>query len=294
MTQTAETVEPAAAAASPGSTASPAADDTRTSSAQGQPADAPAADAAAASTDANTDADADELLLSDDEFEKLESDPAALRKTLQTAFTQKTQKLGPARQLLNALAKDPDSVIRAMAKARGLNVSDNSPASKVDTAADEIHTQFEVALGPEVAKVLMPAIDKMVEKHLTPLRKAHEESMTKAAIEHAKVIEANFTKQRPDWKQHEAKMMDLAQRVAPGKLEPLEYLDLLYVAATKGVAVSKSAEALVDRINGSARAAAESKVSSAGVATTNVAKPSPKRPSIREAAEAAMRGERIA
>lgn len=296
MPKTAETVVEGAAA-SPGSTASDQPNDTSASpSSVTPPAEATDESPEAATVDARpsvSDEGDEDALLTDAEFEELQNDPAALRASLQKAYTQKTQKLGPARQLLAALQKDPDAVIQALADARGIGLSKGTPAADAASAVgDDLHKMFAEALGPESAKVFLPALDKLIAKHLDPLKKSHEEAQVRAAAEHAKVIESTFTKMRPDWKKYEKAMIQLSNKITPRGLEPVAYLDLLYVAASNDNAAMKIAQGLVDRITKSAEAVAESKVSSAGASTTQVASTSSKRPSIREAAQMALRGER--
>lgn len=299
MTETPGTTDPVAGASE--STPNAAGGDTNASNGAGEPTAGAAATVASAATTSDTDtkpadtgvAEVAETLLSEEEFESLQDDPAALRAALNKAYTQKTQQLGPARQLLDALAKDPDSVIKALVQARGFKLQDHDPASAATSAADEVTQAFEQVLGPESAKLLRPALDKLLDEKLKPYREAEQARMGRATVEHAKLIEKQFTELRPDWKQHEKKMIALSKHIRPEGLEPLEYMDLLYTGATKDNAAMKRAEKLFDRTVNAAKAIAETKVSGTASTAVTTAQPKDRLPSLREASAAAMRGERF-
>lgn len=286
MTETAETSVPAEGTSE--STPAPAGGDTSASTGgEGAQAEPIAAETVAAS---DTD-DSSESLIDDAEFERLQDDPAALRKAIQSAFTKKSQQLGPFKQLAALLAKDPQGTVRGLAKTVGLNVQDLPTASLTETK-DEIMDAFETVLGPESAKQLAPALEKLLDKKLAPFKQQHESQMAKATAELAANVEKAFTQKRPDWKKHEPAMMAVAKnyQLRPGPdVEPVELLDALYVLATGEGAARSHAERLVTRINGSARAIAESKVSGAAPTAVQSAPKRYKTPG--EAARAALRGE---
>lgn len=285
MPEAAETTVPAEGTSE--STPTPAGGETSApNGSETQPADGSATETAAAS---DTDDTAEEQLLSDEEFESLQDDPAALRKALQSAYTKKAQTLGPVKQLMAALQKDPDAVLRAMAKARGLHIPDSPEAAAVEPAKDELLEIFESAIGPEYAKQLKPALEKLIDSKIAPFRESHEKQMGKAVAELQQQIEKQFTEKRPDWKKHEPAMKALAEKIQPKGLEPLEYLDALYVMVTNEGAAMKRAEKLVSRITTSAKGIAESKVS--GAAATTVKTAPKKYATPREAALATLRGE---
>jgi hypothetical protein len=210
-------------------------------------------------------------LLSDEEFTALQTkhadNPTALRKALEGAFTQKTQKLAEERRsveklreyapLIEAYEENPEAVIRELAKLNGLSVAEvraeiehaetgeGTPATDGDAQAtvDAVMAEFKTNLGPELeylADGLTPAITKLVEtltkatveKATTPLKAAQSLLLDKAAHEQTDQVMATFAKAHPDWEQHEDALFALAQKLQPNGMTENEYLDHLWKLVT--------------------------------------------------------------
>jgi hypothetical protein len=243
-----------------------AADD---ATAEGDDKPEPVADAkpkAAETTEKPADAKPAETtgLLSDQEFTTLQAkhakDPAALLKELNRAFTTKTQALSAERktfermrpyvELIDAYEEDPAAVVRALAEQNGLRLADvpaketTTETAATDTAVDEVMTEFKAALGPELeylADGLAPAITKLVErltqttgeKTVAPLKKQMETLLSKAAQDQTETVMKSFGEKHPDWQEHEAAMLELAQRVQPKEMTEPEFLEHLYATVTR-------------------------------------------------------------
>lgn len=255
-------------------------------------AEAPEQATAHSVTEDNT----DEQVLSDEEFEKLQDDPAALRKSLQSAFTKKTQALAPAKRLLQALSSNPDQVILELAKARGLKV-EAAPATPAAGATqdtkDEIVEALSEHLGPTAAAQLKPALEKLVEKYVGPLREAHEVSLAKAALEQANQVKSEFTKSHPGWEKFEPAMVELAKKIQPSNMSPAEYMDMLYTVVSGESSIAKQVSKTIQRMTKSAASISEASVSGATPAQVKKSLPEGKLPTLKEAAEAALAGIRF-
>lgn len=213
-------------------------------------------------------ATADTTLVSDEDFTTLSTthanDPVALRKALEGVFTKKTQALAAQRKaverfesyapVLEAYESDPLALIRFLAEENGVELvtkdSTAKPATgtatttETKTAVDGILDTFRQQLGPELeylADGLAPAIKGLVEsltkstvEEATKPLKAHtDQLLTKAAVEQTETVMKSFGDKRPDWKTHEPAMLALAQKIQPNGMTELEFLDHLYVVATR-------------------------------------------------------------
>lgn len=261
-------------------------------------------------------------LISDADLASLKTkhgnDPDALAKELKAVFTKKTQALAEQRKSVEALSeysdfiadlrKDPSAAIAAAAKQLGLTIAPASLEAKAtetvtkttEALADDAVASFRQALGPDLdflADKLAPAIQAMAQQiaHATvgqavePL-KAHQDTLlSKAAEEQKASALASFTEKHPDWKQHEQAITALSAKLQPNGMEPLEYLSTLYALATKDIAAAEAAKKAVARMT---KAAAADEGKSTAVSEGKVSLARPANPSLKEAFEAAKRGER--
>jgi hypothetical protein len=262
-------------------------------------------------------------LISDEEYATLKAthkdNPDALLKELKGVFTKKTQTLAEERKTVAALTKfapflqeldrDAASAIKAAAAQLGLTVSDTRVETKAaetatttaETMADDVIAQFRTALGPELdflADKLAPAIRSLAENvaksvvgsTVAPLKTAQESLLNKAAQEQRDTVLKSFGEKHPDWKTHEPKMLDIAAKVKPAEgMEPSEYMDILYTLATKDLATAETTKKVVERMTKAAKA---DEGKSNPLPTAQVAIVRPANPSVRDAFEAAKRGER--
>ena len=229
--------------------------------------------AAGADDEGDDDENPLERLISDREYqtlaEKHKDDPVALRKSLEGAFTRKTQKLAALRDqyeavrpylsFVKALEEDREGTLRKAAELNGFElVPKGTPAGTSTTPAvadDEILNTFREALGEDnayLAEQLGPALVKtvqqltngIVEKTVKPLQEQTEAINNERADKLTKEIMSGFEAKHPDWKEHEAAMEELAGRLHPKGMSETDYLELLYNVVTAPVREKAHKDAL--------------------------------------------------
>lgn len=259
-------------------------------------------------------------LISDDELATLKTkhknDPDALAKELKGVFTKKTQALSEQRKALEGLedykdfiadlrANPTDAIARA-AEQFGLTVAPKAKAE--ETAAktasaqiDALMEGFKAQLGPDLsflADTLGPAVKGLVEnivkttvgQAIEPLQQSQQVLRDKAAAEATDQTLSAFTKKYPEWQKHEPEMVKLGERFQPGKdVSADEYMESLYLLATKDTFVADGVKKAVERMTNGAKA---SEGKSESVADSKVTVARPANPSFKDAYEAAKRGER--
>jgi hypothetical protein len=235
-----------------------------------------------------------EELLAQGEYDKLKDDPQALRKALNTAFTQKTQALAEQRKalepyqgLIDRWNTDPQGTVRALAEQAGVRLEQVETKQEVRDATSEVVAELKLDLGPDLeflADKLGPALERLIareagqaiSKEVEPLKqqaqKMQEETVTQQ-------IEANlemFSDKHPDWRKYEAEMTKIGARfqpVATGKDSWMEYMETLYFLATKDGREGDIAKKTVERMKASAE---KSQTSEGGVSGSKVTKAAPK------------------
>ena len=264
-------------------------------------------------------------LLTDAEFTALQTkhanDPLALRKSLEGAFTKKTQalaeqrrsqeRLAPYAEMIDALESDPDGTIRALAEQHGITIGRAEPAAETaETAAaatEAVLTEFRTALGPELeylADGLAPAITKLVErltattveKATAPQRQQLEQLTGRAAVEQTDVVMKAFEGRHPDWKTHEPELLALSQKLSPKGMTEGEYLDHLYTIVTANALPAaidtKVAEGVKKALKRMADGAETTETRTRSTPERAVRIAPPENPTFHEAYQAAKRGER--
>jgi hypothetical protein len=240
----------------------------------------------------------EEPLISDEEFERLQDDPAELRKTLQTAFTQKTQKLAEARRLHQYLTERPEDTIRALAQARGIPLAE---AKKEVAAAAETATQptpedllkvaLSNALGEEDAERVLPAMKSYVDTMVAPFRTASEQAQMAASEAESQAALKQFDEMYPGWRQHEPAMQELAKHIQPHGLDRIHFLEVLYHGVNHGKAIGTEVNKIVNKMSKAAKAGSEAAVQG-GPEQPVPASTAGKKLSLDEAIAMAARGER--
>lgn len=279
-------------------------------SAEGAPAEPPAPETAATTepepapdAEPKPEAPAEEQFFSDEDFEKLKDDPVAVRKAMQKAYTQKTQRIAEQRKLIEALDRDPINTVKYLARVAGLNIADpeQKPAAAAKEPASEVKAKLVEVIGEETAEAVLPVVQEIVkatlEQDLEPIRQSHEIQLAeRAAKETADTLE-RFSKKHPDWQKHEAQMMEIAKTFIPRNMTEDQYLERLYVLATADIREADAVKKAAAKLNSSVQAAATSSPDSPA-ASTKIA-PTPQRgknfdETLELAFKAAVRGERWA
>jgi hypothetical protein len=219
-------------------------------------------------------------LLTDEEFTALQTkhadDPVALKKSLESAFTKKTQAIAAERKsyerlskyadIIDAFETDADATLEYLAEQRGMKLVKGEAEGadeRASTAAgdsadatdkiDALVDKFKASLGPEydyMADALAPAIKDLVteltkgslEEAAKPIRDTAKVIIDRAAQEQTNATMKELEAKHPDWKEHEEAMLDLAQKIDPKGMSEAEFLDHLYetVTSPKKLAAAES------------------------------------------------------
>lgn len=258
--------------------------------------------------------------LSDEELSSLKAkhgtDADALARDLKAAFTKKTQSLAEQRKsverlaehadFIDALQKDPLATIQQVAERMGWNIAPKTAEAQATEHADATIAKAQNGLRDRlrekltahgldflvdpIADSVEPSVKEAIEEAIKPMKSALKTHDDRAAEGQRDAVLAAFEAKHPDWKAHEASMTKLSARIKPGDgVEPGEYLETLYDLATKD---TREAEAVKRHIAKMTQAAKADEGKSHSVADGQVMTARPANPSIREAFEAAKRGER--
>jgi len=242
-----------------------------------------------------------EDLLPQEEWDKLQNDPKALRAALNKAFTEKTQKLseekktfesqkealGQYQHLIERWNANPKEVVQALAKQAGVDIPSVETKAEAKSAAKSLTDELKESLGPEfefLAERLAPGLERAILKvagqTVEPIRQQAKALEAQQASKDVEVDMQRMTEKHPDWKKYEGKMYELGQELLPAKNPKtgkyptaLEHMERLYLLATMDVREAEAAKKAVKRIG---EAAEKSESSEGGVSPSRVAKSAPK------------------
>ena len=305
-------------AAATGTTGSQATDDTGTGDAAVDTATQTSqqTDGTAGATD---DTDPEEVsagLISREDYDRTKDDPAAFRKAILKGFTQATQKTSAERKNLaawsdirDAFNEDAPTALKQLAEQFGFEIRDpkaddtsTTSTTAATNAGDEAVAELKEALSgvglDELADKLAPVIRKIADKAAgaatEPLRTHQEKLIEESTQRETKATLDAFGKSHPDYKPGNAidkAMAKLSKSLLPAEgMNELEYLDNLYVLATKDDMVKKAAQEAIDRMTKNAQTTDGKKAST--VTGDKVSTGRPAGAGFRQAAEVARRGER--
>lgn len=169
--------------------------------------------------------------------------PPELRKAWNKAFTTKAQGLAAARreaeqatQLVTALRSDPQGTIQRLAQQAGLAVQAPTQAS-VTAIEDEVQQALAETLGPDTAKAITPAIQRIarhiVESVTNPLSQQTQELVAQARLAEANAAVRAFETANPEAKQYGPEMAALMKKFQPAEgMDTSEYLEALLAIAS--------------------------------------------------------------
>ncbi len=249
-------------------------------------------------------------VISQKRFDELKKDPEKLFKEMNRGLTKKMQRLAATREALepysdfiNSYAKDPRVAAIELAESLGIEVkrpkSVEASEKAVEKLSDQINAKVRAALGPEyediadkIGTAIHDAASLMVEEAVKPLKQGQESLISESAAREANNALEVFGKTHPDWKKYEKQMTSLSARYKPGEgVSEQEYLDTLYVLASREGKEGDAAKKAAKRINNSAK---KSSGKSRSVSPEQVsAKSSGALPTFAESAAAARRGEKL-
>jgi small-conductance mechanosensitive channel len=244
-----------------------------------------------------------DALLTPEELAALSPKERAKAEKWQAKLTQESQRQAAQRKelegmipLVEALKTNPQAALEEIAKQHGLTLTRNAQ----DTQTVQARTAEVMAELPQELDFLKPILEGYGQKiidslrgEITPIKEAHAAMISEAvAAETQSTLEA-FSAKYPDWKKHEPKMLELGKKFIPtaGAMTDFEYMETLHNLATMNVAKAEQTKKAVARIN---KAAASSEAPTSGMSNERVehALPPPEKRSMRDAFNAAKRGER--
>lgn len=284
--------------------AAPASDDTKT-----ETKEPPAEDTAKAADQPGETAESKDELLPPEEVAKLSAKERTAYEKSQASYTRKTQALATARKefepwkpLIDGLQTKPDETLEQLATARGFKLVKQDAAT--EATAKVTVTELDQALAelPEDVRPLFEAFGKRLlnaakdefKKEIEPIKETHRQT----EIENIKartdsVLEA-FTGKHPGWEKHEARMLEIAKDFQASKTaDEFKYMEALLKLATDDISEAEKTKKVVDKIN-KAAAKAEEPVTPTSDKFVVHALPAPEKRGLREAYEAAKRGEQWA
>lgn len=263
-------------------------------------------------------------LLTDAEFSALQTehkdDPAALRKSLEKAFTQKTQKLAEAaksterlekhRDVIEAYDADPEATVRELAKSLGLTFADESETkteeTKVEVKAQPKPIDFDYDMdkwSEAHAEWSKGEVARLVSEAIQPLKVGQQTILEKHAAESTETVMKALTAAHPDWTEHEPAMLALSLKLAPAQgMTENEYLEHLYTIVTAPKAVAAAVKDVDAKVAAGVKAALAKMEKGAASTDTKTGRtpedqvtagpPNGRAPTFSEAFAAAKRGER--
>jgi hypothetical protein len=236
----------------------------------------------------------EDALLTPDEIAKLTGTVKAQYDRMNKAFTTKTTALAQQRKameewnpLIEGLKNNPAETLQQVAKQLGFTLMKAEAKAIVDDLPEE--WQFMKPVFEQREK----ALEAKIRTELEPVKEAHKAMAVKAAAaETQSTIEA-FTAKHPGWEKHEAKMLELGAMFVPApgsKITDAEYMEHLFKLATADVTEAERTKKVVDKIN---KAAASIEDRTSGISKERVVHtlPPPGKRSLKDAYEAAKRGE---
>ena len=266
-----------------------------------QPAQEP--DKVADESTATTDTKPDVLEIPEEDVKKLSLRDQQVYRALQKKFTETSQKhsalekqLQPWKPLIDAFTENPEQALAQLAEERGFRLA------KINQDTQTVERQTAAALSelPPDLDFLKPYFDaygkqiiETVRREIAPIKETTEHIISEAAAAETQGTLDAFTAKYPEWQKHETQMLELGQKFIPakGKMTDFEYMEHLYSLATADMRKAEQTKAVISQINKSVGAA---ETATPGMSSRNVEHtlpPEGKR-GIREAFEAAKRGER--
>ena len=202
--------------------------------------------------------DTEDAILSTEELAALPPQERKKAEKWVAKLTRQSQELSATKRdleewktLVEALKNDPDAAIRQLAERRGLKFVQEAPA------------QDTVQPIPEELKFLEPifaarekAIKAELEAKYGRLEERVDTMSAEAAAAETESTIAQFTAKYPDWKKHEARMLELGQEFIPAKpMSDYKYMEHLHTLATAKINEAEQVKKTVEKINKSVASA---------------------------------------
>lgn len=179
-----------------------------------------------------------------------------LAKSLQKDYTRKTQELAETRKFQQMLQGDPRTVLQRVAEANGLKVTiddgkaapaaapASTPTDTVEAVIQEEIARLAPIIGEEAARTLLTSQGRVAQARadaaLAPIVAGNTAREQAALKERVDADFNRFAAEHPDWKAHEATMLEKMKSLNPN-LPVYEMSKLAYELATAGTKVVKAA-----------------------------------------------------
>jgi hypothetical protein len=261
-----------------------------------------------------------EKFLSDAEIKALQKkhkgDPGALSKALQAAFTKKTQRLAAERSqyararefapFIEAFDEDPMEAIRILGRMNGLDLKQLAAAGEGKVEEPTVEepkpaptlAEFDFdqeKWGAAIATWAKDEAKREIRAELKPVRERTEAIATTQMLARTDEVMRGFTERHPDWHDHEDAILALSTELAPTpRMTEDRYLDLLYDHVTRAQreeSIRKGERGRLKKTLERVSTAEPGEARSRAVPDNRVRKVAPKSFNLRDAANAALRGE---
>ena len=152
--------------------------------------------------------------------------------------------------LIEALKSNPEAAIEELAKQRGLSIA----RPKQDTPVED-DLPPELAFLKPVLEARENRIEARIRAELAPVKEAQAHATNEAMARETEATKEQFSAKYPGWQKHEAKMLEIGQRIIPiaGKMTDFEYLELLHTMATANISEAERTKKVVEKINKAAQ-----------------------------------------
>lgn len=296
MTLETETVDAGGEQDPGGSLDTSGVDDTGTNGGGNEGGGGPAAEGATGGQPASEDDWTPEDVLPKEEYLKVKDDPKALRKALNRAYTQKTQGFANEKKFIDALRADPRGTLAQLAKELGYDLAEgNKGKAPEPDALAAVEAEMTAEYGEAFAKKMVSGIRKaaehIAEQKLGPLTQSVRAQQVLNAHQRVTSVIEQFTEKYPNWREHEAAMVELGKTIQPaGGMASYEYMENLYKIVTYGNAEGEGAKKAIQRMTKAAGAGEGGDKS--GVPGDRVSNRPTGKVSLRQAAKDAVRGVR--
>lgn len=195
------------------------------------------------------------------------NDPDALIKELKGQWTRKNQAASEAIAFAKDFHANPTAAISKLAPSLGLTVTPTATERQTaattktaqtiaDAATSKLTELLGAELGAEFGTVLRAVAEETAKSVVAPIQTAHQELQQHAAHEQQAAMFSAFEARHPDWKLHEAKIVELGQMFEPKAGSDLgKYMDKLYDLATVDTRIATGVQTKIDQMTQGAKTA---------------------------------------
>lgn len=182
-------------------------------------------------------------LITDEEYQRLESNPAELRRLARERYNERLSQHSDVIGFKKAYDEDPVKTVTNLARRLGIIKDEQPPAQNRQDPAQPtieqiVHARFSKVLGPQLAAEMTPIILEvsraMAEQAVGPIQQNLRQTSEAAQKAEASRIVSSYFEKNPDAVAHQEGMFQLMEKYPPGKgVSDEEWLDLLHREAAR-------------------------------------------------------------